>query len=580
MSVPDRLLLLATTVWALIAAPTLAQEPPRIPAAVGAASVSFERRAREPVSQPRAERATPEPEIQTAPPQQGEGTFLLQGVTLDGATVLEPRDLEPLWREMIGTEISLDDLEILAERIGARYRREGFILSQAVLPAQRIENGMVVIRVIEGFVDQIAVEGGTPSSAKAARRFLSPVREDKPLRLEKLERAVLLTRDSLGPEVQTVLTPSERTFGAADLTAVVPEKKHVEGFAAIDNKSSRLYDAWTATAGFTAYDFADLSERVEVLASFAPNDNYLAFGQIEISAPPSIFDGGRLDGSRLMITANHSRGEPDLDKASTIGGFSVLDQETNLAFALETPFIRTRSENLTGRLGIAYRDSQSSTRFLKETFDSTNDRLWIVEARAIWDRADDLNGVTFIDAGVRQGLSLGGADVSGDPIRGEENFSVFDASLGRLQSFPDSRWSLFGFANIQLTNSTLPNSERYGLGGERLGRGFAPGNTTGDSGYGGRLELRRSIDVAPIGAGITGIELFGFGDWGQARDREEERDGQQWETLGSVGGGARIDLTPSITVVTEMAVQTAGRPVDRINQDRETRFFLTGLVRF
>lgn len=576
----DRPLLLAMTVWALQSTPTFAQVTPRIPPAVGAASVSFERRAREPVSQPRAERATPEPEIPTAPPQQGEGTFVLQGIVLDGATALKSRDLEILWREMIGTEVSLSDLEILAERIGARYRREGFILSQAVLPAQRIENGVVTIRVIEGFIDQIAVEGGTQSGAAASRRFLAPVREAKPLRLENLERAVLLTRDSLGPEVQTVLAPSDRTFGAADLTAVLPDKKQIEGFVAVDNKSSRLYGAWTTTAGFTAYDFADLTERVEVLASFAPNDDYLAFGQIEISAPPGIFDGGLLDGSRLMVTANYSRGEPDLDKASTVGGFSVTDQESNYSVALETPFIRTRSENLTGRVSLGYRYSKSSTRFLDEAFDTTTDKLWIIEARAIWDRADDLNGVTFIDAGVRQGLSVGGADVSGDSIRGDEDFSVFDASLGRLQGFSDSRWSLFGFANIQLTNSTLPNSERYGLGGERLGRGFAPGNTTGDSGYGARLELRRSIDAASLGAGISGVELFGFGDWGQARDHEEDRDGQQWETLGSIGGGARIDLSPSVTVVTEMAVQTSGRPVDRINQDRETRFFITGLVRF
>ena len=39
----------------------------------------------------------------------------------------------------------------------------------------------------------------------------------------------------------------------------------------------------------------------------------------------------------------------------------------------------------------------------------------------------------------------------------------------------------------------LPNSERFALGDATIGRGFAPGNTSGDSGWGGRVELRRQL---------------------------------------------------------------------------------------
>ena len=139
---------------------------------------------------------------------------------------------------------------------------------------------------------------------------------------------------------------------------------------------------------------------------------------------------------------------------------------------------------------------------------------------------------------------------------------------------------MFALATGQIAGETLPASERFGIGGDSLGRGFAPGNTTGDSGYGGRLELRYDTPVERLRAGLAGAQLYAFADYGQGRDSDEDRDGDRWETLASAGAGLRIDVTERFTLTPGFAVQLVGTPVDNASGDRETRFFLSGVARF
>lgn len=554
---------------------------PSLALAQVAPSVEFQRREFGPRLAPRAEprAAAPSAEARPAPAEDAAQSFLLNAVVLDGATALTEAQLADIWAPMIGAQATVATLEEIAAAISARYRAQGFVLSQAAVPAQTIENGVVRIQVVEGFVDTVSVEGGAVSSQATARRLLAPVASDRPLRLETLERGVLLTRDALGGDVETVLKPSPSTFGAADLTAVLGDKQ-IDGFLAVDNKASRLYGGWIATGGVTTYDLVGFGERIDLLGAVAPNNDYLAFGQARISVPAPFLDGGALDGARFELGGDFSRGEPDLDK-SGVPGFTEVSEETNVTVGMVVPFIRTRAENLSGRIGLGWRESTSDTRFGGAPVDSGRDELVIGEARLTWDRADRFGGVNLVDLGVRQGFDAAGATVAGSgPAAGEIDFTLGQLTLIRLQRLGDSPWSIYAEATGQMAATILPDSERFALGGEGLGRGFAPGNTTGDSGYGGRLEVRVDVAGADTDNLVSALQLYGFGDWGQAYDRSDARDGAQWETLGSIGGGVRIDVTPWLTVTPEVAFQVAGAPADRIDQDRETRFFISAVGRF
>ena len=53
-----------------------------------------------------------------------------------------------------------------------------------------------------------------------------------------------------------------------------------------------------------------------------------------------------------------------------------------------------------------------------------------------------------------------------------------------------------------------------------------------------------------------------------------------WESLGSVGVGARIDVRPWLTLTPEIARQTDGVATDTTDPDHETRFLIGAIARF
>jgi hemolysin activation/secretion protein len=524
----------------------------------------------EPPAQP-----TPPPPVAPDPDAPG---FVLRGIDLDGATAIPAEDLAPLWTPLLGQPVTLATLEDLAERVSAAYRARGYMLSQAMLPAQTVADGRVRILVVEGFVDRVEVEGGSAAQARRAGQLFAPVPDDRPLRLPTLERSVLLARDTLGGDVETVLAPSPTTFAAADL-GVVLTPDPVTGFAAADNRGSRLFGRVTATAGASAYGLLGLNERIDGLLSVAPeHDSSLVFGQVVVDLPLPALDRTALDGGRLELRGEISRGDPDLARAGSPEDLTVTSNATELAAGLVVPFVRTRSQNLTGRAGIEWQSAESLTGFAG-TESSSTDRLAILDARLTWDIADRFGGVSLVDAGLRQGLDAFGAAIGASgPAAGVPDFTAATLTLSRLQRLGAGPWSVFVEATGQLAADVLPNAERFALGGAVIGRGFAPGNTTGDSGWGGLVELRRQLPA--LGAAVEGAELYAFADYGQAFDRTGERDGTEREDLGSVGIGARIDVRPWLTISPELARQTDGVATDTDDEGLETRAYLGLVARF
>jgi hemolysin activation/secretion protein len=508
----------------------------------------------------------------------GDGaTVVLRGVTLAGASAVRADQLEPLWADLIGQPVNLATLESLAEQIGASYRTRGFVLSQAFLPAQVVQDGVVEIRVVEGFIDRVAVASGAPNQTAAVGRRFEPVSTDRPARLQTIERAVLLSRDLLGGGVETVLESSPDTFAAADM-AVLLDPPPPTGFLAADNRGSRLYGEASFVLGGVAHNLLGANERLELLVAGSPEG---ALGYVRgVAAFPVVpLDRTAFDGTMLEVEADYAEGDPDLTVAGGAAGLSLTTRETGVRVALRTPFIRTRAQNLYGHVQLDWRDATNVTSFGPDAL-SEKDRLLVFELGAEWDGADRRAGVTLVSGRLRQGLDTDRATVGGGAGAGETDFTLVSARVVRLQRLGTGPYALWVEGIGQFAAGVLPNSERFGLGDATIGRGFAPGNTTGDSGFGARVELRRSITEDAMGRLGEAAEVYGYVDYGRVRDRDPDRDGEQWEGLGSIGVGLRWDVTPRLTLTPEISHQFAGQPSDRDSTDRETRFYFGAVMRF
>ena len=95
-------------------------------------------------------------------------------------------------------------------------------------------------------------------------------------------------------------------------------------------------------------------------------------------------------------------------------------------------------------------------------------------------------------------------------------------------------WSVRFDGFAQNSGYVLPDSERFKIGGDRLGRGFEVAEIAGDSGIGGKLELRR--DLMNTESFIGRLSAYGFYDIGAAW----KQDAPGRESAATAGTGLAI----------------------------------------
>ena len=130
-----------------------------------------------------------------------EGTFVLGAVNIEGATVFSSAELAQSFEPYLASRVGQAELYKIAADITDRYRRAGYLLSYAVVPEQAVESGIVNIRVVEGYISNVRVQGDariTPVVLSIARQL----RSDRPLRTSSLERALGLIRKLPGVVVR------------------------------------------------------------------------------------------------------------------------------------------------------------------------------------------------------------------------------------------------------------------------------------------------------------------------------------------------------------------------------------------
>ena len=87
--------------------------------------------------------------------------FMLRGVEFNRSHFLSKKTLTRIARPYVGHEVDFADLRRLVASINGLYRRRGIITAQAVLPPQKIHAGVVRIRLVEGRVGKVSLEGNT-----------------------------------------------------------------------------------------------------------------------------------------------------------------------------------------------------------------------------------------------------------------------------------------------------------------------------------------------------------------------------------------------------------------------------------
>ncbi|MDE2641800.1 MAG: hypothetical protein OSB55_03465, partial [Verrucomicrobiota bacterium] len=161
--------------------------------------------------------------------------IVLNGVEFDGNTVFSDAELLALVKDRLGKKVSIEELEGVRKAVSKYYFEHRYVNSGAVIDEQDMAGGVLVIRVVEGYLDAVNVMNeGWLRSGYLRKRVHREV--GTPLNLDDLKLALeLIQRDDKIRKINTALVPGEE-LGQSHLDMIVTEKKLFDVGVGISNR--------------------------------------------------------------------------------------------------------------------------------------------------------------------------------------------------------------------------------------------------------------------------------------------------------------------------------------------------------
>jgi hemolysin activation/secretion protein len=503
--------------------------------------------------------------LQKMPKNAEQIKFHLKALKLEGMGAYKSSDLEPLYADKIGTVVSLADIYAISTALTNKYRNDGYILTQVVVPPQTIEGGDVTLRAVEGYVDRVTVEGEDDSPAmRQIRAYANNVHNQQTaLNVRDLEKFLLLINDLPGVDARSILSPSKTQAGASDLRVIVTRDPY-DALVGFDNYGSRYLGPLEFSASGGLNSVFGLNERISGQYVIAPDHeagkelSYLALGYDQ---PIGIY------GTMFKASYNHTNTEPGY----TLSEFDVLGRSDFIGLTLEHPFIRTRAENLYMHTTLDWRDVVS-----KNNLEPTrHDTISALRVGGRYEFLDSLfsAGINSVSVEASHGLDVLAATKETDTNKSRDNgdptFSKINFEAQRLQRIVP-KLNLLVAGRGQYASGALLSSEEFGVGGIGIGRGYDSSEIVGDHGIAGKLELQWNKPYTV--SYLEDYQLFGFYDVGKVWNDEATSRAEVADSLASTGFGVRADFLHDIKGGLAVAFPLT-RDVET-QHEKKTRFYV------
>ena len=493
-----------------------------------------------PTQQPTRSARAPSIEAPSEPQPLIEGAekikLILNQVNISGATVYSSSQLQAIFSPYYHHEITLAKLLVLVDTVTNKYRNDGYILSKAYLPPQEIKGGIVQVNVIEGYIHQVEVTGKPQWVDPVVLKYGKKVQNIIPLQIADLEYYMLLMNDLPGTDVKSVLVPSKKQIGAADLH-LVTEFHLLQGSIAYDNFSSRYLGPREVTLGAQVNSLFRSGDSNLLRAIASPNTREMKYFQFTNDQPLGS------SGGRFNLGGYYTQTAPE----SSLESLEVVGRSQYAYMGVNYPVIRSRTKNFTLQGMFNYSNTKST--ILSAPF--YNDRVRYLNLSGQFERADSWRGINLLGLGVQKGLDILNASTSGDLSRpdGRANFTLFTANAMRLQGIVN-RLSLLAAVQGQTSLVPLLAGQQFGFGGSEYGRGYDPSEIVGDRGLAGKFELR--LDTNPEWVLLKSTQFYIFYDIGVVWNIDTTNQAAK-VSASSAGYGVRFGIIKNVNANLYMA---------------------------
>lgn len=467
--------------------------------------------------------------------------FRVQGVGNHPEDGITPATVQAMADEQFATlaggsgksiQANFSQLQQVADRITDRYRKAGYIVATAFVPAQDVGNdGIVKLGVLEGTIGRVVVKGTSryrPGVIAAPAEKL----KGQPLRKQDIDSALLYARDLPGVTVSSTFQPGAKT-GQTDLVMVAHEAKRPFTFTlGGNNYGTELTGRYRAQAGAAWNSPLGIGDQLTANVDYAldPHSNiYYALGY---RAPTVVVPGlsGVIGATRSELQINSGAFADLKVRGPTSSTFAGADWKfvntDDVATQASLRYIREKSQ--LGALGVKLSDERFEVAELGFGLQRTDQRL---------------RGLDVVQGSLRK--SVRDDSVAPDLVSPDHdsNFLLARLSYTRLQFLTRSQRLYFKLGG-QYTRDALPPLEQFVIGGPDSVRAYPIADALTDRGWYSSLEYH--IDAPGLGDRVSPfydrpwrelLEVEVFYDFGRGYASNHRDGNNPVERLEGVGAG-------------------------------------------
>ena len=468
-------------------------------------------------------------------------TLMVKGFALTGNSIFTTDELLALVQPWVGKPAGTDQLLDAAEAIKNRYKDAGFFLTQVLVPAQEVPNGVVTLRVVEARIGETRADVTTQRvSPGIVDGYMKLLPKGAAVTEQNVERPLLLLNDLPGVKVTSVLRPGAETGEADLLVKMVDEGNSFGGAAYVDNAGNQSTGNVRIGADLVANGLMGFGESWTV-GGLASEHNGVDLIRAGVTAPVGPY-GTK---ATTSLTYLHYNVLGSQFKTLNADGDAIVG-----SLMVQHPVIRSRNVNLFAVGGGDLKSLDDRTEPGGDPAARTHNRrfLLIGHLGVTGDFRDEhlggsLNSFTLtLNAGdnrIKDSTELQ-ADLSpGIGHRTSGMFEHLDGDYQRLQAITETTSFLFSMRG-QLAFQNLDTSEKSSLGGPRGVRAYAVGDGVGDDVFQGTVEVRQRIPAWTLFN--APFVLSAFVDGGRVKNWHDplSNDNENLHTLGGYGVGLNM----------------------------------------
>jgi hemolysin activation/secretion protein len=473
------------------------------------------------------------------PPLSTRERVFVRRFDLTGNTVFTIEELAEVTAPYENRTLTAEELQEARRQLTLYYVERGYLNSGAVIPDQRVEEGVVRIQIIEGRLSEVDVTGNTHLHADYVQDRLRP-EPDAPLNVQALqERLQILQQNPLVEQLQAELAPGVQP-GESVLRLGIREARPYEIGLAVANDNPPSVGATRAYLYGLDRNLTGVGDSLGLSYGHSLESS-TADWRVFYARPLNARD------TTLQVWAEQNETSVIEDRFSSLDITSKLQ---TYGIMLTHPFYRTPQQTLSLGVDLERRHSESYLLGIPFSFapGEEDGEATLAVARFVQEWLDRrLDQVIAARSTFSFGLDLFGATIHGFEPDGQ-----FVAWLGQFQwarRFGERDYQLIFKSILQLTDDSLLPMEKCALGGLETVRGYPENTLVRDECFVASLEFRvpvYQLQLAGISRGPNEgqVQLAAFADYGYAKNKG----GFDLEpnSIYSAGMGVRWDPSPRI----------------------------------